>query len=98
MHALALRCPTLSHTHGMYDIVRPYHDSHTTFSARSILPLTNSWAQGDWITKLATEGSLDRVAMVDEVARLVDFFAGAGGAFVTGQILGVDGGAGLSSK
>lgn len=55
-------------------------------------------AQGDWITKLATGGTLDRVATVDEVARLVDFFAGAGGAFVTGQVLGVDGGASLSIK
>ena len=55
-------------------------------------------AQGDWITKLATGGTLDRVATVDEVARVVDFFAGPGGAFITGQILGVDGGAGLAIK
>ena len=52
-------------------------------------------AQGDWITKLKTGGTLDRVAMVDEVARVVDFFAGNGGQFVTGQILRVDGGASL---
>jgi 3-oxoacyl-[acyl-carrier protein] reductase len=40
-----------------------------------------------------TEGTLDRVAQVDEVARVVDFFAGPLGAFITGQVLRVDGGA-----
>lgn len=43
-------------------------------------------------TRLATEGTLDRIAQVDEVARVVDFFAGPLGAFVTGQVLRVDGG------
>lgn len=42
--------------------------------------------------RLATDGTLDRVAQVDEVARVVDFFAGPLGAFVTGQVLRVDGG------
>jgi 3-oxoacyl-[acyl-carrier protein] reductase len=42
--------------------------------------------------RLATEGTLDRIAQVDEVARVVDFFAGPLGAFVTGQVLRVDGG------
>jgi 3-oxoacyl-[acyl-carrier protein] reductase len=43
--------------------------------------------------RLVTEGTLDRVAQVDEVARVVDLFAGPLGAFVTGQVLRVDGGA-----
>jgi 3-oxoacyl-[acyl-carrier protein] reductase len=43
--------------------------------------------------QLVTEGTLDRVGTVDEVARTVEFFAGPMGAFVTGQVLRVDGGA-----
>lgn len=43
-------------------------------------------------SKLMTEGTLDRIALVDEVARVVDFFAGPLGAFVSGQVLRVDGG------
>lgn len=42
--------------------------------------------------RLATEGTLDRIGLVDEVARVVEFFAGPLGAFVTGQVLRVDGG------
>lgn len=47
--------------------------------------------QGD-PKRMVTEGTLDRVATVDEVARVVAFFAGPMGAFVTGQVLRVDGG------
>jgi 3-oxoacyl-[acyl-carrier protein] reductase len=43
--------------------------------------------------RLAEEGTLDRIATVDEVARVVEFFAGPLGAFVSGQVLRVDGGA-----
>lgn len=43
-------------------------------------------------TRLVEEGTLNRVATVDEVARLVDMFAGPLGAFVSGQVLRVDGG------
>jgi len=42
--------------------------------------------------RLVTEGTLQRIALVDEVARVVEFFAGPLGAFVTGQALRVDGG------
>ncbi len=42
--------------------------------------------------RLVTEGTLVRIGMVDEVTRVVEFFAGPLGAFVTGQVLRVDGG------
>ena len=45
--------------------------------------------------RLATAGTLDRIAVVDEVARVVEFFAGPLGEFVTGQVLRVDGGSQL---
>ena len=37
-------------------------------------------------------GTLDRIATVDEVARVVEFFADPMGAFVSGQVLRIDGG------
>ena len=43
-------------------------------------------------SRLVTEGTLDRIGLVDEVTRVVEFFAGPLGAFVTGQVLRVDGG------
>ena len=42
--------------------------------------------------QLVTEGTLDRIGTVDEVTRVIEFFAGPLGAFVTGQVLRVDGG------
>jgi len=42
--------------------------------------------------RLVEGGTLDRIGMVDEVARVVEFFAGPLGDFVTGQVLRVDGG------
>ena len=43
--------------------------------------------------RLVEEGTLERVGTVDEVARVVEFFTGPLGAFVSGQVLRVDGGA-----
>jgi len=42
--------------------------------------------------RLAEVDTLDRIAQIDEVARLVDVFAGPATSFVTAQILRVDGG------
>lgn len=42
--------------------------------------------------RLVEDGTLERIATVDEVARVVEFFAGPLGAFVSGQVLRVDGG------
>jgi 3-oxoacyl-[acyl-carrier protein] reductase len=42
--------------------------------------------------RLVEAGTLERIATVDEVARIVEFFAGPLGAFVSGQVLRVDGG------
>ena len=43
-------------------------------------------------TKLVEDGTLDRIGLVVEVTRVVEFFAGPLGQFVTGQVLRVDGG------
>ncbi len=42
--------------------------------------------------RLVEKGTLDRIGTVDEVARVVEFFAGPLGAFVSGQVIRVDGG------
>jgi len=42
--------------------------------------------------RLVTDGTLDRIGLVDEVARVIEVFAGPLGDFVTGQALRVDGG------
>lgn len=41
--------------------------------------------------RMVETGTLDRIATVDEVARVVEAFAGPLGAFVSGQVLQVDG-------
>ena len=46
-------------------------------------------------TRMVTGGTLDRIALIDEVSRVVEFFAGPLGTFVTGQTLRVDGGSQL---
>jgi 3-oxoacyl-[acyl-carrier protein] reductase len=40
--------------------------------------------------RMAETGTLDRIATMDEVARVVEVFAGPLGAFVAGQVLRVD--------
>lgn len=47
-------------------------------------------AGGD-IAAAAEAGTLDRIATVDEVAPVVEFFAGPLGAFVSGQVVRIDG-------
>jgi len=42
--------------------------------------------------RLAEGGTLDRIATVDEVARVIEVFASPTGAFISGQVLRVDGG------
>ncbi len=42
--------------------------------------------------RLVEADTLERIALVDEVARVVELFAGPMGAFVSGQVLRVDGG------
>ncbi len=42
--------------------------------------------------RLAEGGALERIALVDEVARAVRVFVGPTGDFITGQVLWVDGG------
>jgi 3-oxoacyl-[acyl-carrier protein] reductase len=42
--------------------------------------------------RMVETGTLDRIAIVDEVARVVEVFTGPLGAFVSGQVLRVDGG------
>jgi 3-oxoacyl-[acyl-carrier protein] reductase len=42
--------------------------------------------------RMVEAGTLDRIATIDEVARVVELFAGPLGAFVSGQVLRVDGG------
>ena len=44
------------------------------------------------VDRLIEDGTLERVALVDEVARAVSVFVGPTGDFITGQVLRVDGG------
>lgn len=43
--------------------------------------------------RLASEGTLERIALVEEVSRVAEFLTGPLGGFVSGQVVRVDGGA-----
>jgi 3-oxoacyl-[acyl-carrier protein] reductase len=94
-------------TSAIYSTAKAAVVEYTRCLAAQLRPFNvtvNSLAPGDTRTgrflgtrkvdeaRLATEGTLDRIGTVDEVARVVEFFAGPLGAFVTGQVLRVDGG------
>jgi NADH-quinone oxidoreductase subunit L len=78
------------------------------FALAGVPPLSGFWTKegvlGDTRTgrflgtravdpdRMVETGTLDRIATVDEVARVVELFAGPMGAFVSGQVLRIDGG------
>jgi 3-oxoacyl-[acyl-carrier protein] reductase len=88
----AAKAGALHFTRCLADQLRPYEvtvnciapgDTRTErfLAARAVDP-----------TRLAEAGTLDRVATVDEVARAIEIFAGPLGAFVSGQVIRIDGG------
>lgn len=94
-------------TSAIYSTAKAAVVEYTRCLAAQLRPFNvtvNSLAPGDTRTgrflgtrevdpgRMVTEGTLERVALVDEVARVVDFFAGPLGDFVSGQVLRVDGG------
>ena len=52
----------------------------------------NAALDGEARAALAEETPLCRIGTPDEVARAVEFLAGEGSSFITGQVLGVNGG------
>lgn len=87
----AAKAAVVHYTRSLAQQMRPYNVT------------VNSLAPGDTRTArfLATrkvdsnrlaDGTLDRIAHIDEVSRLVELFAGPMGEFVSGQVLRVDGG------
>ena len=52
----------------------------------------NGLLDGETRAALADETPLERLGTPDEVARVIHFLAGPGGDFITGQVIGVNGG------
>ena len=52
----------------------------------------NGLLDGETRAALADETPLERLGTPDEVARVIHFLAGPGGNFITGQVIGVNGG------
>ena len=79
LHALPRRpAPILRHHRELHR--RRRHPHRTVMGTRAVDQ-----------ERMAETGTLDRIATVDEVARVVEVFAGPLGAFVSGQVPRVDG-------
>lgn len=91
----------------IYSTAKAAQVEYTRCLAEQLRPYdipVNSLAPGDTRTgrfmgtrevdqdRMVEAGTLARIGLVDEVARVVEFFAGPLGEFVTGQVLRVDGG------
>ncbi|HEY1933885.1 MAG TPA: SDR family oxidoreductase [Acetobacteraceae bacterium] len=88
----AAKAGAIQYTRGLAAQLRPYN-----VTANSIAPGGTRTARFLATrevdsARLVEGGTLERVALVDEVARAVEVFAGPTGDFITGQVLRVDGG------
>jgi len=79
-------------TRCLADQMRPYGMTVNTIAAGDTRTERFMATRAVDPARLAEEGTLDRIATVDEVARVVEFFAGPMGAFVSGQVIRIDGG------
>lgn len=87
------KAAVVQYTRSLATQLRPFNINANTLAPGDTR--TGRWLSNHQVAadRLADGGTLDRVGMVDEVARVVEFFAGPLGAFVSGQVLRVDGGA-----
>jgi 3-oxoacyl-[acyl-carrier protein] reductase len=82
----------LHFTRCLADQLRPYEITVNTIAPGDTRTERFVATRAVDVDRMAESGTLDRVATVDEVARVVEFFAGPMGAFVSGQVLRIDGG------